>query len=69
MKKTAPKSKSRKPKRMFSWMNPKLEVREIKNYGKGVFARKNINKNELLAIFGGHVMKALGKQKLSTQKK
>lgn len=65
MEKTALKSKSRKPKRMFSWMNPQLEVREIKNYGKGVFARKNINKNELLAIFGGHVMKASDEQKLS----
>jgi SET domain-containing protein len=36
-------------------MNPKLEVRDIKKYGKGVFAKENIKKNEMLAIFGGYV--------------
>ncbi|MFA6047800.1 MAG: SET domain-containing protein-lysine N-methyltransferase [Parcubacteria group bacterium] len=43
-------------KRMFSWMNPKLEVRETEKYGKGVFAKEDIEKNELLAIFGGYVL-------------
>lgn len=25
---------------MFSWMNPKLKVRDTKKYGKGVFAKE-----------------------------
>lgn len=44
-------------KRMFSWMNPDLEVRETGKYGKGVFAKKDIKKGELLAIFGGYIVK------------
>lgn len=43
------------PKRTFSWMNSKLEVRKLKDYGKGVFAKKPIKKNELLSIFGGYI--------------
>jgi uncharacterized protein len=39
-----------------SWLSPKLEVRQIQNFGKGVFAKNNVNKNELLAIFGGYIM-------------
>lgn len=54
------KSKKRtKPKRTFSWMNPKLEVRLAPRYGKGakgVFAKRGIEKDELLAIFGGYVI-------------
>lgn len=40
----------------YSWMNPKLEVRESQSGGKGVFASEKIKANELLAIFGGCVM-------------
>ena len=43
-------------KRMFSWMSPKLEVRDTEKYGKGVFAREGIKKDESLAIFGGYIM-------------
>ena len=31
--------------RMFSWMNPKLEVRDTGKYGKGVFAKENLKKD------------------------
>jgi uncharacterized protein len=44
-------------KRMFSWMNSDLEVRETGKYGKGVFAKKDIKKGELLAIFGGYIFR------------
>jgi hypothetical protein len=40
----------------FSWMSPKLEVRDTGKYGKGLFTRNNIRKNELLCVFGGYVM-------------
>jgi len=42
--------------KMFSWMNPKLEVREGEKYGKGVFANQDIGKDEILAIFGGYIL-------------
>lgn len=42
----------------YSWMNSKLEVRESLLGGLGVFARAEINANELLAIFGGHIITA-----------
>lgn len=42
--------------RTFSWMNPKLEVRETEKYGKGVFAKHDLEKFERLAIFGGHIL-------------
>lgn len=41
---------------MFSWMSPKLEVRETDKYGKGIFAVKNLSKGELLAILGGYIL-------------
>lgn len=41
---------------MFSWMNPKLEVRNIKGMGKGIFSQESMSEGERLAIFGGHVM-------------
>ena len=46
----------KKQKRMFSWMNPELEVRKTDKYGGGVFSKKFIKKNELLAVFGGFVL-------------
>lgn len=42
----------------YSWMSPKLEVRESHSDGKGVFASEEIKSNELLAILGGCVMSA-----------
>ncbi|MFA5993403.1 MAG: SET domain-containing protein [Parcubacteria group bacterium] len=43
-------------KKDFSWINSSLEVRDIAECGKGVFALSDIKKDELLAIFGGYVM-------------
>lgn len=45
-----------KPKKTFSWMNPKLEVRETGKYGKGVFAKKNIKKEEIVMVMGGYIL-------------
>jgi len=47
--------KKNKEKRPFSWMNPKLETRNTGGYGKGVFAKKDIKKEELLCVFGGYI--------------
>jgi len=49
------KKKTKNKPRPFSWMNPKLEVRETQKYGKGVFAKKDIKKSEILTIFGGYI--------------
>jgi uncharacterized protein len=46
----------KKNSKMFSWMNPNLEVRDTKKYGKGVFAKKDFKKDLILAVFGGYVM-------------
>lgn len=40
----------------YSWMNDKLEVRETIKYGKGVYTKKRIIKDDLLSIFGGTVL-------------
>jgi len=48
--------KEYKPKTVYSWMNPKLQIRDTKKYGKGVFAKKAINKGEIVCIFGGYAM-------------
>lgn len=45
-----------KDKKMLSWMNPKLEVRNTDKYGKGVFAKEDLKKGETLAIFGGYIL-------------
>ncbi len=42
--------------RTFSWLNPKIRIRNIKKYGKGLFATCDINKDEFLAVFGGHII-------------
>src|SRR5450631_4469314 len=41
---------------MFSWMNPKLEVRMTDRCGKGVFTNKTITKNEMLFVMGGYIL-------------
>jgi uncharacterized protein len=51
-------------KRVNNWLNPKLEVKDTDKHGQGVFAQKNIVKNEILAIFGGHIMNREEKDKL-----
>jgi uncharacterized protein len=45
-----------KKKRMFSWMNPKLEVRDTQKYGKGIFAMDNIKADEMLIVMGGYII-------------
>lgn len=60
--------KKSKSKQIFSWMNPKLEVREAGKYGKGekgMFAKRDIKKGEMLAVFGGYVMTLDKERKLS----
>ena len=42
--------------KLFSWMNPKLEVRELGNGQGGVFTKEDIAKDERLAIFGGYIL-------------
>jgi uncharacterized protein len=42
--------------KLFSWMNPTLEVRNTAKYGRGVFAKEAVVKGEMLAIFGGYVL-------------
>jgi SET domain-containing protein len=39
-----------------NWLNPRLEVRNSKIGGKGVFAKENIIRGTRLAIFGGELM-------------
>ncbi len=50
------KKEKKTSKRMFSWMNPDLEVRETGKYGKGVFANKDIKKREILFVMGGYIL-------------
>ncbi len=37
------------------WFDPRLEVRNSKISGKGIFASKFIKKDEILMIWGGHI--------------
>lgn len=46
----------KRQKRKFSWMNPNLEVRDTKKYGKGVFAKSDIKKGEMLFVMGGYIL-------------
>jgi uncharacterized protein len=41
---------------MFSWMNPKLEVRQTDRRGKGIFAKEEIKKGEMLFVMGGYIL-------------
>jgi SET domain-containing protein len=45
-------------------MNSGLKIKSTKRYGEGVFATRNIDKNEMLAIFGGHIMTLEAEEKL-----
>lgn len=45
---------------MLNWTNEKLETKEIKDFGKGVFAKKDIKKDELLCVFGGYIIPVKG---------
>ena len=41
--------------KMFSWLNEKLEIKNTMKYGRGVFAKADINKGEVLIVMGGYV--------------
>lgn len=40
----------------YSWMNPKLEVRESPLGGRGVFACEGIEADEMLFVMGGYIL-------------
>ncbi len=39
-----------------SWRSPKTHIRESKKGGKGLFAKKDINKEEVVFIKSGHIL-------------
>jgi SET domain-containing protein len=41
---------------MYSWMNPKLEIKDTEKYGKGVFAKEDIKADEVLIVMGGYII-------------
>jgi len=40
----------------LSYLSPKTEVRESKIHGRGLFARAEIAKDEIVAVKGGHIV-------------
>jgi SET domain-containing protein len=40
----------------FSYRSPKTEVRESKIHGRGLFAKADIAKDEIVAVKGGHIV-------------
>lgn len=56
-------NKKQSARRPFAWMNPKLEIRNTKEYGNGVFAKKDIKKDEKLVIFGGYIKSIIEEEK------
>jgi uncharacterized protein len=49
---------------MFSWISPKVTVKNTRKYGKGIFSAKEIKKDELIAIFGGYIISIRDEEKL-----
>jgi uncharacterized protein len=41
--------------RPFSWMNPRLEVRDTGTYGRGVFANDTVASGDVLIVMGGNI--------------
>jgi SET domain-containing protein len=39
----------------YSWLSPNIKVLKTENRGKGLFAAKVINKNELILVMGGYI--------------
>ena len=48
----------------YCWFNEDLEVKKTKGYGDGVFSKKIIKKDSLLAIFGGRIISLNEESKL-----
>jgi hypothetical protein len=40
----------------YSWLNPKLEIRDTAKYGRGVFAVESLKKGDVLVVMGGHIL-------------
>ena len=49
---------------MYSWMNPKLEVRDTTKYGAGIYAIAPIAHNETLIVMGGYIIDIEAENKL-----
>jgi len=43
----------------LSYLSPKTEVRESKIHGRGLFAKVDIGKGEIVAVKGGHVVELI----------
>lgn len=43
-------------KRIFSWMNPNIEIRDTGKFGEGVFAKSDIRKDEIVIVMGGYIL-------------
>ena len=52
-------------KKINNWLNPRIEPRKSEKEGSGEFAMEDIKKDEILAIFGGHVMTRVERDALS----
>ncbi len=47
---------NKKTPRMYSWMSPKVEIKETAKYGKGVFAKELLEKDEIIFVMGGYIL-------------
>lgn len=56
--------KAKTPKGTFSWMNPNLLIKETGRYGKGVFAKNAIKKDEILFVMGGYILNIIDENRL-----
>lgn len=54
-------------KRVNNWLSEKLEPRDSKKHGKGIFAKEDIKKDEILAVFGGHIITRAERDALSEE--
>lgn len=45
-----------KRRHSFSWINPKLEVRDTRKCGRGVFATQGLEKGERILFLGGAIV-------------
>lgn len=53
-----------KRKNLFSWISPKVEIKDTEKYGIGAFANRKIKKDERIIMFGGHIMTRKEEDKL-----
>ena len=48
----------------FHWLNPKIEVRDSRVEGKGLFAKEKISKDERILVIGGYILSVDEESKL-----